>query len=153
MLVQYDVWHHRIRKLPFLSTYTKAINRHFRNLHSGERFLERCVFGDRFQGILVYEAIVRNNDVTSQHGGLEISSSGFELAWISVVFRIFPAIYARRFVTLNAWRLEHKVMNNGFEMLEKARFFFWCTCQFSGNFTCHSHLHFGISLVKNFFRS
>ena len=66
------------------------------------------------------------------------SSSGFELAWESVVFRVFPAVFARLSVTQqrrrNARRLVHKVMKNGFEMLEKVRFFFSCTCQFSVNF-------------------
>ena len=65
--------------------------------------------------------------MTSQHGGLEISPSGLELAWKSVVFRVFPAVFSRLFVTQqrrrNGRRLVHKVMNNGFEMLEKARFF------------------------------
>ena len=73
---------------------------------------------------------VRNNSVTSQHGGLEISSSGLELAWKSVVFRVFPAVFSRLFVTQqrrrNGRRLVHKVMNNAFEMLEKARFVLWC---------------------------
>ena len=32
---------------------------------------------------------VWNNTLTSQHGGLEMSSRGFELAWKSVVFRVF----------------------------------------------------------------
>ena len=84
------------------------------------------------------------------------SSSVFELAWEYVVFRVFPAVFARLFVTQqrrrNARRLVRKVMKNGFEMLEKVRFFFSCTCQFSVNFACYCHLHFGISLVKNFFR-
>ena len=35
---------------------------------------------------------VRNNSMTSRKGGLEISLSGFELAWKSVVFRVFPAV-------------------------------------------------------------
>ena len=99
---------------------------------------------------------VRNNSVTSQHGGLEISSSGFELAWNCVVFRVFPAVFARLFVTQqrrrNGRRLVHKVMNNGYEMLEKARFFFWRTCQFRAILRVY-HFHFGISLVKMFFRS
>ena len=90
-----------------------------------------------------------------QHGGSS-SSSGFELAWEYVVFRVFPAVFARLFVTQqrrrNARRLVRKVMKNGFEMLEKVRFFFSCTCQFSVNFACYCHLHFGISLVKNVFR-
>ena len=46
-----------------------------------------------------------------------------------------------------------KVMNNGFEMLEKARFTFGCRCQFSGNFAGYYHLHVGTSLLKNFFSS
>ena len=78
------------------------------------------------------------------------------VAWEYVVFRVFPAVFARLFVTQqrrrNARRLVRKVMKNGFEMLDKVRFFFSCTCQFSVNFACYCHLHFGISLVKNFFR-
>ena len=61
---------------------------------------------------------VRNNSVTKQHGGLEISSSGFELVWKSVVFCVFPAVFPRLFVTQqrrgNGRRLGRKVMNNGF---------------------------------------
>ena len=33
-----------------------------------------------------------------QHGGLEISLSGFELAWSSVVFRVFTAVFVRLLV-------------------------------------------------------
>ena len=35
---------------------------------------------------------VPNNSMTSQNGGLEMCLSGFELAWKSVVFRVFPAV-------------------------------------------------------------
>ena len=42
--------------------------------------------------------------------------------------------------------------NNGYEMSEKARFFFGCTYKFCLLFRSMNHLHFGISLVKNFFR-
>ena len=95
-------------------------------------------------------------DATAWRVRNNISSSGFELAnWESVVFRVFPGVFARLFVTQQrrrkARRLVHKVMKNGFEMLEKVRFFFSCTCQFSVNFACYYHLHFGMSLVKNFF--
>ena len=80
-----------------------------------------------------------------------VSSSGFELAWESVVFRVFPAVFARLSVTQqrrrNARRLVRKVMKNGFEMLEKVRFFFSCMCKF-----CYYHLHFKISFAKIFFR-
>ena len=60
----------------------------------------------------------------TSHGGLEISSTGFELVWKSVVFRVFPAVFARLLVIQqrrgNGRRLVHKMTNNGFEMLEKA---------------------------------
>ena len=96
---------------------------------------------------------VQNNSVTSQLGGLEYSQAGLK----SVVFRVFPAVFARLFATQqqrrNGRRLVHRVRNKGFEILEKTRFFFWCTCQFWGNFACYYHLNFKISLVKNFFRS
>ena len=71
---------------------------------------------------------MRNNSATSQHGGLEIFSSGFELAWKSVVFGVFPAVFARVLVIQqrkrNGRRLVLEMTNNGSEMLEKARFFF-----------------------------
>ena len=70
------------------------------------------------------------------------------MAWKSVVFRVFSAVFTRVFVTQkrrrNGSRLVQKVMKNGFEMLEKVRFFFSYTCQFSGNFACCGHLYFGI---------
>ena len=72
-----------------------------------------------------------NNSVTSHDGGLEISLSGFELARKSVVFRVFPAVFARLLVIKQrrgTCRFVHKMTNNGFEMI--ARFIFWCTCQF-----------------------
>ena len=116
-----------------------------------ESTVENCLI------IISPELTVRSNSVTSQHGGLEISSSGFKLAWKSLVFRVFPVVSIRLFVTQqrrrNGRRLVHKVMKNGFEMLEKVRFLFRCTCQFSCNFACYYNLHFGISLVQNFFRS
>ena len=53
------------------------------------------------------------------------------------MFRVFPAVFARLFVTKqrrrNGRRLVHKVMNNGLEMLAKVRFFFWCTCLLSSS--------------------
>ena len=59
---------------------------------------------------------------------LEISSSGFEWAWKSVVFLVFPAVFARLFVTQqrrrNGRTLVHKVMKNGFEILDKVKFSF-----------------------------
>ena len=59
---------------------------------------------------------------------LEISTSGFELVRKSVMFRVFPAVFARLLVIQqlrgNGRRLVHKMTNNGFEMLEKARFIF-----------------------------
>ena len=72
---------------------------------------------------------MRNNRVTSKHGVLEVSWSEFELAWKSVVFRVFPAVFARiLFVTQQrrgtGKRLVHTVMDNGFEMLEKVEFLF-----------------------------
>ena len=72
-----------------------------------------------------------NNSVTSHDGGLEISLSGFQLARKSVVFRVFPAVFARLLVIKQrrgTCRFVHKMTNNGFEMI--ARFIFWCTCQF-----------------------
>ena len=97
--------------------------------------------------------------MTQQHGGIKnnvSSSSGYELAWESVVFRVFPAVFARLFVTQqrrrNARRLVRKVMENGFEMLDKVRFFFSYTSQFLVNFACYYHLHSGMSLLKIFFR-
>ena len=70
---------------------------------------------------------VRNNSVTSQHDGLEISSSGFELMWKSVVIHAFPAVFARLLVTQqsrgNCRRLVHKMTNNRFEMLQKREIF------------------------------
>ena len=66
------------------------------------------------------------NSVTSHDGGLEISSSGFELARKSVVFRVFTAVFARLLVIKQrrgtGRRLVHKMTNNGFEMI--ARFIF-----------------------------
>ena len=59
-------------------------------------------------------------------GGLEMSSSGFELARESVVFRVFPTVFARLLVIKQrrgtGRRLVHKMTNNGFEMI--ARFIF-----------------------------
>ena len=72
-----------------------------------------------------------NNSVTSHDGGVEISLSGFQLARKSVVFRVFPAVFARLLVIKQrrgTCRFVHKMTNNGFEMI--ARFIFWCTCQF-----------------------
>ena len=48
------------------------------------------------------------------------SSSGFELAWESVVFRVFPAVFARPFVTQqrrrNVRRLVHEVTKNALDL-------------------------------------
>ena len=66
------------------------------------------------------------------------SSSVFELAWEYVVFRAFPAVFARLFVTQqrrrNARRLVRKVMKNGFELLEKLRFFLFMNVSIFGQF-------------------
>ena len=47
-------------------------------------------------------------------------------------FAFFQPVFARLLVNElgNGRRLVHKITNNGFEMLEKARFFVWCTCEF-----------------------
>ena len=73
---------------------------------------------------------VWNNSLTSHYGRLEASSSRFELAWKPVVFRVFLAVFAC-YLVIQQWRwngrrLVQKMTNHGFEMLEKARFFFSC---------------------------
>ena len=59
---------------------------------------------------------VWNNTLTSKHGGLEMSSRGFELAWKSVVFRVFPAVFARSLLIQqrkgNGRRLVHEMAND-----------------------------------------
>ena len=91
---------------------------------------------------------VRNNSLTSQHGELEISSSGFQLARKSAVFRVFPAVFGRLLVTQqrrrNSRRLVHKMTNKIFLLM---------LGQFCLLLRSMNHLHFGISLVKNSFRS
>ena len=72
--------------------------------------MENCLI------IISPELRVRSNSVTSQHGWLEISSSGFS----SSLYPPFVTQQRRR----NGRRLVHEVMKNGFEMLEKVRFFF-----------------------------
>ena len=73
---------------------------------------------------------VWNNSLTSHYGRLEASSSRFELAWKPVVFRVFLAVFACYLVIQqqrwNGRRLVQKMTNHGFEILEKARFFFSC---------------------------
>ena len=122
------------------------------------------------------------------HGGLEISLSGFELAWKSVVFRVFlgsisavsrvrslilplggwvrahfpeqrlviePSVFPAVFVRLlviqqgrgNGRRLVRKMTNNKLKCYRNRDFFF----QFCVLFRSMNHLHFGISLVNNFF--
>ena len=103
---------------------------------------------------------VRNSSLTSQHGGLKkYHQAGSNWRGNLLYFMRFSSSLCLPFCNTttnrrrNGRRLVHKVMNNGFEMSEKARFIFLCKGQFSGNFACYYHLHFGISLVKNFIRS
>ena len=90
--------------------------------------------------------------MTSQHGGLEISSRGFELVGKSVVFRVFPAVFARLLVMQqrrgNGRRLVHKMRNNGFEMLEKRDL----SSDVRVNFACYFHGRINLEYLskKNF---
>ena len=91
------------------------------------------------------------------HSGMvTISSSGFEWAWKSLVFLVFPAVFARLFVTQqrrrNGRRLVHKVMNNGFEILDKVNFSFDLRVNFRSILRAILSSSLGNIARKNFFR-
>ena len=85
-----------------------------------------------------------------------ISSSGFKWAWKSLVFLVFPAVFARLFVTQqrrrNGRRLVHKVMNNGFEILDKVNFSFDLRVNFRSILRAILSSSLGNIARKNFFR-
>ena len=61
---------------------------------------------------------------------------------------VFPAVFAQQ-RRGNGRRRVQRMTNNEFEMLEKAIFFFWCTCKFYLFLRSMNHFHLGISLAKN----